>query len=84
MVSQNSHSTRPRCMGSSTSASQPALKVRPLHGVHDMALLEPASSRLVDAVAHEAQLIDAVRVAMDGDLDRAFLTKNAAIVQSRA
>ncbi len=69
MVPQDSHSARPRRMGSSTATSQPALKIRPWHGIHDMAPLEPASSRLVDAIAHEAQLIDAGCVAIDGDLD---------------
>src|SRR5262249_36093223 len=53
-------------------ALQPLLQLCPAHRVHDVPPLEPATSRLVDTVEHEAQLFDAMRVAINDDLHAKF------------
>lgn len=54
------------------SASQPAAKLGPGERVHHLLPLEPATPRLIDPIAHEAQMLDAMRVAIDGDLHPEF------------
>src|SRR5206468_955882 len=57
---------------SGASALQPLLQLRPAHRVHDVPALEPAASRLVDTGAHEAQMLDAMRVAINDELYAEF------------
>jgi hypothetical protein len=51
------------------SVPQPLAKLPPRHRVEDMRPLQLALSYLVDALAHEAQVIDAVCIGIHGELE---------------